>query len=267
MATFAIGDIQGCFQTLQALLKKLPWDPGRDRLWLVGDLINRGPRSLEVLRWAREQSSRLTMVLGNHELHLIARAMGLGRPKKSDTIQPILEAPESGDLIAWLRDRPLLHREGNVVMVHAGLHPAWSISEAESLAREAEAALSGPKAADLINSLYASTVPIWNPNLSGIPRLQATLKILTSIRIIAPNGSIPFQFKGPPAMAPLGYLPWFAVPTRKSAGATVVCGHWASLGLKFGTGLMALDSGCVYGRELTAVCLEDQAVFQQSMLD
>jgi bis(5'-nucleosyl)-tetraphosphatase (symmetrical) len=267
MSRYAIGDVQGCSLTLQALLKRISFDSSHSRLWLAGDLVNRGPRSLEALRWAREQSPHLTMVLGNHDLHLIARSLGVGSPKKSDSIQTILEAPDREELIAWLRSRPLLHREDDFLLVHAGLDPSWTPEEAEGLAREVEAALRGPQVGDLLAGLYDKNPARWDPRLTGLPRLQLAMKICSSIRICGPDGTIPFAFNGSPDLAPPGYVPWFAHPRRKSSETTVICGHWAALGLKLAPNLLALDSGCVYGRELSAVRLEDRAVFQEPKAD
>jgi len=262
MSTYAIGDIQGCFKTLQKLIEKIPFDDGRDRIWLAGDLVNRGPRSLEVLRWAKSRGSRLRLVLGNHDLHLIARSLGLAKPKKSETIQDVLDAPDRDELIEWLRGQPLLVREGQVAMVHGGLDPSWSLNEAEALAGEISETLRGPVGPQLLKGLSGELPSKWDPRLKGLERLQLALKIFTSIRICRPDGTFAFPFSGTPQMAPLGYFPWFQIPGRKSAGATVVFGHWAALGLKIESGIIALDSGCVWGRELSAVRLEDQALFQ-----
>jgi len=267
MSTYAIGDIQGCYRTLQKLLEQIPYDPGRDRLWLAGDLVNRGPSSLEVLRWAKGCGSRLRLVLGNHDLHLIARAFGIGKAKKSETIQDVLAAPDREELIEWLRAQPILIREGQVAMMHGGLDPSWSLNEAETLAGEISECLRGAQGIQLLQGMSDPLPPKWDPNLRGIARLQLALKIFTSIRICRLDGTFAFPFSGTPQMAPLGYFPWFQIPGRKSAGATVVFGHWAALGLKIEPGIIALDSGCVWGRELSAVRLEDQAVFQQSKVD
>lgn len=265
MSTYAIGDIQGCFLTLQKLLKRIAFDPRRDRLWLVGDLVNRGPRSLEVLRWAQGLGDRIVAVLGNHDLHLLARAAGVTRPKRRDNLENILQALDREALLDWLRQLPLYHREGNLALVHGGLHPAWSLEEAETLAREAETALRGRKSKDALASIYTGRPEGWDPQSSGIPRLQAILHILTRIRICRPDGRLDFEFKGEPETAPKGYLPWYEIPHRRTA--TVVFGHWAALGLRLMPDVLALDSGCVWGRELTALRLEDRKVFQEPCID
>lgn len=261
MAVYAVGDIQGCYAPLQKLLAKLPFDPERDRLWTVGDLVNRGPDSLGVLRWAL-RCDYLTTVLGNHDIHLLMRSWGLAKAKRRDTLEDVLEAPDCQVLLAWLRQRPLLYREGNVLLFHGGLHPSWSVEEAEDLAREVEDTLRSDRAQELL-SLPESKIPErWDGKLSGLPRLRLALRIFTTLRIFGPGGDMAFNFSGSPALAPVGYLPWFAVPGRKAQGQTLVFGHWASLGLKLAPGFFALDSGCVWGRELTAVRLTDQAIFQ-----
>ncbi len=273
-ATYAIGDVQGCYRTLRRLLRRLPFDPARDRLWLAGDLVNRGPRSLDVLRWAREERARLgarfRLVLGNHDLHLVARSLGVRPSKRSDTLEPVLEAADGPALVRWLRHRPLLYREGRPgnerVLVHAALHPAWSTRQAEALARAVEGRLAGPRAGALLASLGDGAVA-WRRKLNRERRLQAALYAFTLMRACGRDGRPCRGFSGPPEDAPRGCLPWFAVPGRRSARATVVCGHWAALGLQVSRGLVALDSGCVWGRRLSAVRLEDRAVFQEAMAD
>lgn len=263
MATYAIGDVHGCFETLKRLLRRIAFDPREDGLWLVGDLVNRGPRSLDVLRWAAEQDGRIVTVLGNHDLHLLARAAGVSGPKKRDTLDPILEAPDCGDLLAWLRSRPLVHREGETLMVHAGLFPDWTPAEAERLAREVEERLRGEKAPKLLAAIDQKTSERWKDSLSGHERARAALAGFARLRTLEEDGRMCADFSGPPALAPKGCRPWYAFPGRKSAGATVVFGHWAALGLKLGDGIAALDTGCAWGRELTALRLDDWRLFQE----
>jgi bis(5'-nucleosyl)-tetraphosphatase (symmetrical) len=266
MAVYAIGDIQGCFRTLQRLLARIRFDPARDRLWLVGDLVNRGPRSLQVLRWARGLGDRATIVLGNHDLHLIGSALGVRRAKRRDTLEPVLDAPDCDELVDWLLQRPLLHREGAYVLVHAGLLPSWSLSQAETLAREAETALrQAPK--KTIEALRTRTPVHWRQGLSPRARVRIALDSFTTLRTCSRSGRPCADFSGAPEAAPRGCRPWFEIPGRRSAAATVVCGHWAALGLRIQTGLLALDTGCVWGRVLTAVRLEDRAVFQEPLAD
>lgn len=263
MATYAIGDIHGCFKTLTRLLRRIAFDPREDRLWLVGDLVNRGPRSLEVLRWAVEQDGRLVAVLGNHDLHLLARAAGVSGARKRDTLDEILEAPDRDDLLAWLGGRPLSHREGETLMVHAGLFPEWAPAEAERLAREVEERLQGEKGVKLLASIDQKTAERWKEGLSGHERARAALAGFARLRTLHEDGRMCSDFSGPPAAAPKGCRPWYAVPGRKSAGITVVFGHWAALGLKVGDGVAGLDTGCAWGRELTALRLDDWRLFQE----
>jgi bis(5'-nucleosyl)-tetraphosphatase (symmetrical) len=267
MALYAIGDIQGCFVTLQRLLERIGLDAGQDRLWLVGDLANRGPRSLEVLRWARALGDRLTLVLGNHDLHLIGRALRLRAPKRSDTLEAVLSSPDCRELIDWLRQRPLLHRDGPYVLVHAGLLPEWTLDEAESLAREAEDALRGDAVQEAFDALRGDGAARWSGTLDGVQRLRVVLRALTRLRTWSADGRACRGFSGPPEQAPEGCVPWFEVPDRRSQDAVIVCGHWAALGLRIQPGLIALDTGCVWGGSLTAVRLEDRAVFQEPFAD
>lgn len=263
MATYAIGDVHGCFDTLQRLLRKVGYDPGRDRLWFVGDLINRGPGSLAMLRWGAEQGDRIVVVLGNHDLHLLARAAGVSGAKRRDTLEEILEAPDRDDLVAWLQGRPLVHREWEILLVHAGLFPEWTAAQAESLAREVEARLRGDKAAKLLVAAEQKAPVRWKESLSGLERAQVALAGFARLRTLEADGRMCAEFSGPPALAPKGCRPWFDVPGRKSAGATVIFGHWAALGLKIGKGIAALDSGAAWGRELTALRLDDWRIFQE----
>jgi bis(5'-nucleosyl)-tetraphosphatase (symmetrical) len=268
MATFAIGDIQGCFQTLTGLLKRIRIDPKVDRLWVVGDLVNRGPHSLEVLRWASSLGERLTAVLGNHDLHLLALAAGIREPKARDTLNQILEAPDREDLLGWLASRPLLHCEGPLVLVHAGLLPAWSPSQARRLAGEVESKLRGEQRTRALKSMFEARAPLsWDDKLSGPARLRVITNALTRMRTCTPEGRMCLDYKGPPNAAPAGCTPWFDVPGRSSRSATIVCGHWADLGLRVEEGLYALDTGCVWGGSLTAIRLEDGEIFQEQLSD
>jgi len=262
MATYAIGDIQGCYLSLQSLLKKISFSPNQDRLWLVGDLVNRGPRSLEVLRWAQSLGDRVVAVLGNHDLHLLARAAGVSSAKRSDTLEEVLQAKDRDSLLDWLRSRPLLHREGDRLLIHAGLLPQWTPTEAEALAAEIHAKLQGASSEKFLASLGEKNSAPWSPDLKGLERRRAAAMVLTRLRICDAKGHPAYPFTGVPEMIPPGYFPWFEVPERKSAGVTIFCGHWASLGLKVKKNLVALDSGCVWRRELSAYRLEDGGVFQ-----
>jgi bis(5'-nucleosyl)-tetraphosphatase (symmetrical) len=263
MATWAIGDIQGCHTTLRRLLERLRFDGGDDRLWLVGDLVNRGPGSLAVLRWARALGDRATVVLGNHDLHLLARGLGAAAAKPTDTLDEVLAAPDRDELLGWLRERPLLHREGELVLAHAGLLPEWTVEEAETQARDVERALRGPAATELLARPRRHAPRRWLSGLDELPRRQLALLALTRLRTLTLHGEPEFEFTGPPDGAPAGHIPWFRMPGRRSAEATIVFGHWAALGLQLEPRHLALDSACVWGGALTAVRLDDRTVVQE----
>jgi len=263
MATLAIGDIQGCYDSFRQLLELCAFDPARDRLWLVGDLVNRGPRSLETLRYVRDLGPAAVTVLGNHDLYLLMVAFGGARKRgKDDTIQPILDAPDGQELLHWLRRQPLCHTEGNFCMVHAGLLPPWTAAQARALAGEVEAVLRGPNFVDLLNNMWGSEPAAWSDDLRGWDRLRVVVNAMTRMRFCTPRGEMEFHTKGELAKAPAGHLPWFEVPDRQSAATVLVTGHWSALGLKLTPNLLALDSGCLWGGHLTAVRLEDRQVFQ-----
>jgi bis(5'-nucleosyl)-tetraphosphatase (symmetrical) len=262
LATYAIGDIQGCFASFEALLERCAFDHAHDRLWLVGDLVNRGPRSLEALRFVRDLGSAAITVLGNHDLYLLMLAEGFGKRGKDDTLNEILIAPDRDELLDWLRRQPLCHIEGDFCMVHAGLLPQWTVAEARLLAIEVEQALVAPNYRKFMANMWGSEPASWRDDLEGWPRLRVIVNAMTRMRFCSPEGVMEFRTKGELADAPTGYLPWFQVPGRRSADAVLVTGHWSALGLKIEPNLLALDSGCLWGRHLTAVRLEDRAVFQ-----
>jgi len=262
MATYAIGDIQGCFGTFRRLLDRIEFDGEHDRLLLVGDLVNRGPKSLEVLRWAMRNERCVATVLGNHDLHLIARALGVAARKKRDTVDDVLEARDRDDLIDWLRTRPLAHRENGHLLVHAGILPSWSAEDAERLAAEAEEALQGREAGRILESLGEQPDHAWSERLRGLDRVRMILQVLTRLRTCTSDGIPCLDFSGPPAEAPPGCSPWFEAPNRKEKDVTVVFGHWAALGLYLGPRAIGVDTGAVWGNKLTAVRLKDRAVFQ-----
>jgi bis(5'-nucleosyl)-tetraphosphatase (symmetrical) len=266
MSTYVIGDIHGCFLTLERLLDKIEFSH-HDRLWLVGDLVNRGPRSLEVLRWARNLSGQVLTVLGNHDVHLLKTAFNLASPSKQAVFSSLLAAEDSATLLNWLRHRPLIHVEGPYVLVHAGLLPEWSIEEAERYGREVEAVLRGPEAAELLKRLPRKELPVWTKDLTGMEKHAIALKVMTELRTIGLGGRVRFDFTGPLHELPKGAMPWFSVSSRKSQSHTILFGHWAALGFYRAPGIVALDSGCAWGGTLTAVRLEDQAVFQQENVE
>lgn len=262
MATYAIGDIQGCYAPLRRLLRRIRFDPAADRLWLVGDLVNRGPQSRDVLHWATDHGDRVRMVLGNHDLHLIARYDGVSGRKKRDTLDQVLEAPDAGELVDWLARQPFIVREENWVMVHAALHPSWSLEDAERLAREASAALKGERKRTL-RGVFAHRPSRWDPKHGRKKRLQLALSVLTRLRIMNRDGVMQHGFSGGPRDIPDGCVPWFEMPTRRTSSATVLFGHWAALGLYVSPRYVGLDTGCVWGKALTAMRLEDRKIFQE----
>ena len=263
MATYAIGDVQGCYDSLQRLLALCDFDPARDRLWMVGDLVNRGPRSLETLRFFRSLGPAALTVLGNHDLYLLMVAEGGARFRgKDDTLEEIFAAPDCGELLDWLRRQPLCHSEGGYCLVHAGLLPQWTAARARELAREVEAALQGPDFHEFIMNLWGSEPASWADDLTGWGRLRVVVNAMTRMRFCSADGVMNLKAKGTVADAPPGLLPWFAVPGRRSADAVLVTGHWSALGLQITPNLLSLDSGCRWGRHLTAVRLEDRRVFQ-----
>lgn len=263
MARYAIGDVQGCHDELCALLEKINFDPAADRLWFVGDLVNRGPKSLETLRLIRSLGRAAIAVLGNHDLYLLKLAYSdAGTRKRRDTVQSVLDAPDRAVLIDWLRQRPLMHLEGDLALVHAGLLPCWTATEARALAAEVETALAGEHCAAFLQHLWGNLPNAWNDALDGHDRLRVIVNAMTRMRFCSLAGAMEFDAKGGPDKAPPDHLPWFAHPGRCSGDTTVVCGHWSALGLRMEPRLLALDTGCVWGERLTAVRLEDRRVFQ-----
>jgi bis(5'-nucleosyl)-tetraphosphatase (symmetrical) len=261
MPTYAIGDVQGCFDELLDLLEVFRFDRAKDRLWFVGDLVNRGPASLATLRFVRDLGERALVVLGNHDLHLLALAEGCATGRKDDTLEEVLAAPDRDDLLDWLRRRPMMHMAGAHTVVHAGLLPQWDVSKARSLAEEVETELR-LRHRKFLASLYGSRPDRWAEDLRGIDRLRVIVNAMTRLRFCTAQGVMEFETKGEVTQAPNGYLPWFDVPGRKSADAIVICGHWSALGLRLAPNLLALDSGCVWGGQLSAVRLEDRRLYQ-----
>jgi bis(5'-nucleosyl)-tetraphosphatase (symmetrical) len=258
MATYAIGDVQGCFDELQQLLDAFKFEKARDVLWFVGDLVNRGPKSLEVLRFVRSLGDRAITVLGNHDLHLVTQHEGIERRRKDDTFQDVLQAKDAPDLVSWLCRRPLLHIDGAYAMVHAGLLPQWPIKKARGLAREVEVALAAPDYREFLAHMYGGAPDRWSDSLAGWDRLRVIVNAMTRMRFCAPDGRMEFRAKGkePPA----GYLPWFQA--RRKEKQTIVFGHWSALGLHLADGFAGLDCGCVWGGSLAGLRLEDRKLFQ-----
>lgn len=264
MATYAIGDLQGCYGAFCRLLEKIAFDPAHDRLWLVGDLVNRGPQSLDVLRHVRALGAAAVCVLGNHDLHLLMLAAGYSKARADDTLQAVLDAPDREELLDWLRQRPLMHQENTYVMVHAGVLPQWDIAKAAALAHEVEQALRAdlPDYHEFLANLWGSEPVRWSDELKGWPRLRVIVNACTRMRFCSLEGEMEFQAKGETTSAPAGYMPWFDVPGRLGNDHVLVTGHWSALGLRLAANHLALDTGCLWGRELTAVRLQDRAVFQ-----
>jgi bis(5'-nucleosyl)-tetraphosphatase (symmetrical) len=264
MSIYAVGDIQGCYAEFQQLLERIRFDPAQDRLWLVGDLVNRGPGSLEVLRLVKSLGDSAITVLGNHDLHLLAVAEGAAELHRTDTLDGILSAPDRGELLAWLRQQRLLYAEEDYVLVHAGLLPQWGVKQAANLAREVESALRSDDYATFLARMYGNAPQTWDDSLAGYKRLRVIVNAFTRMRICTPHGEMEFKFKGELEHIPAGFLPWFEVPERKSRKATVIFGHWSALGLKVTPNVIALDTGCLWGGPMTAMRLEDRQLFQVS---
>lgn len=260
MAVYCIGDIQGCNAELQTLLRRLSFDPARDRLWLTGDLVNRGPQSLDVLRFVKSLGDRATVVLGNHDIHLLAVWTGAAPLNKNDTLDHVLNAPDADALMEWLRRQPLMQEDTGLgyVMLHAGLYPLWTLAEAGERAREAEAALTGDNHHQLLTRMYGSEPSLWSPDLEGWDRLRFIINAFTRMRYCDSTGRLLMDYKGGPDTRPPGYLPWFQLPTRKPMppGTTLITGHWSTLGFHEQPDLMSIDTGCLWGGELTAVRLD-----------
>lgn len=266
MATYAIGDIQGCYRSLQALLAKIRHKPSADRLLLVGDLVNRGPGSLEVLRWVVEQGAAVQAVLGNHDLHLLAVASGAAEPKGKDTLDPILEAGDADGLLGWLRARPLLHVDDGIAVAHAGLYPGWPLPLAERLAGEVSRELQGPRVKDFFKNMYGGEPKRWADDLAGYDRLRFIVNAFTRMRMMHRSGEMELKWKGGAKDVPADMLPWYDMP-HAPRGVTVLFGHWSAQGLLVRDDVVGLDTGCVWGGALTAMRLEDRKIFQVEAMD
>jgi bis(5'-nucleosyl)-tetraphosphatase (symmetrical) len=261
VALWVIGDVHGCWRTLQRLLDRIGWEPARDRLWLIGDLVNKGPDSLAVLRWAARQPG-VDSILGNHDLHLLARAAGLGSPRSDDRLEEVLDSDDRVELLEWLLGRPFLHRAGDTVLVHAGLMPEWGIGEAERLAAEASARLR-----DLLPKLTATPRPVWGSDARGDDRLAAAVGIFTRVRVIRGDGTPKLGYAGALEAVPNGTRPWFEAARILREAQLVIFGHWAMMGFRRCGRAVCLDSGCVYGGSLTAIRLDGEDVVQVPLED
>jgi bis(5'-nucleosyl)-tetraphosphatase (symmetrical) len=255
VSRYAIGDVQGCCDELRALLERLGFSADRDRLWLVGDLVNRGPQSLEALRFVRALGDNAIVVLGNHDLHLLAVACGCRAARRSDTLDGILQAPDRDGLLEWLASRPLAHFEAGDLLVHAGVVPQWTVETTLAVAREVECALRhDPR--NLFDHMYGDEPDHWSAELTGSDRLRFAINVLTRIRVCTREGRINLRMKGKPPAGDSPWLPWFDLQNRCTRGTRVVFGHWSALGLVLRDDVIGLDSGCVWGGTLTAVDLD-----------
>lgn len=257
MALYAVGDVQGCYASLLALLEKLRFDARVDRLWFTGDLVNRGPQSLEVLRFVANLGESAVIALGNHDLHLLAIAAGAGRLYPNDTLAPVLAAPDREQLLAWLSSRPLLHYDPDAgcALVHAGLLPQWDIGQARALAREAEAVIAGSCAGEFFRHMYGDHPCAWHDDLAGWERLRVIVNAFTRLRFCTDDGRMDFTHDGAPGTQPQELRPWFRARARRSRGTPIVFGHWSLLGRYDADDVICVDSGCLWGRSLTAVRL------------
>lgn len=259
MATYVIGDIQGCYDPLRRLLDKAQFDPGNDRLYALGDLINRGPSSLAVVRFLRSLGDAFATVLGNHDLHFLAAAYGVRKPKKKDTLEALLNAPECEELVAWFRNWPLAIYQHDVLMVHAGVPPKWTLEQTLARAGEVEDWLRSPLIREFLTNMYGDVPPGFHESQVGVTRARTITNTLTRMRFCDANGRLDFASKGDERSGPVGMLPWFAHPNRALAGTHIAFGHWAMLyGRVRQPNVSALDTACVWGRELTMMRLEDR---------
>jgi bis(5'-nucleosyl)-tetraphosphatase (symmetrical) len=267
MATYAIGDIQGCYHAFQALLARIEFNPEIDELWLVGDLINRGKGSLEVLRWCYAHQDCLKVVLGNHDLHALVVAAGFVRAHKGDTLDALLAADDKDALLNWLRHQRLAYQAEptpgeHYLMVHAGLLPQWTAENTMCYAAEVEAMLQGEAHLDFLAHMYGNLPNRWHDDLSGIDRLRVITNAMTRLRVCTQLGEMEFQFKGELADVPQNFTPWFDVPSRATQDVQVIFGHWSALGLQQRANVYALDTGCLWGGQLTAMNLQTKEIIQ-----
>lgn len=256
MAVYCVGDVQGCDAPLGRLLAEIDFSPSRDTLFVLGDLVNRGPASAQVLRRLMALGNAVQCVLGNHDLHLLAVAAGASRTKTLDTLDHLLQAPDRPALLDWLRHQRLAIWQHDVLMVHAGVLPSWNVAQTLALAAEVETVLRGPDLSDFLQQMYGNTPDAWNDALSGVDRLRAVVNALTRLRFCTADGVMEFASKEGAGSAPPGFMPWFDVPGRQTANVTVAFGHWSTLGKLQRQDVWALDTGCVWGGCLSAAKLK-----------
>lgn len=265
MATYAIGDIQGCYKSFKQLLGEINFNTKRDSLWLAGDLVNRGKGSLDVLRYVADLGQASQSVLGNHDFHLLAVAAGVRKQRGSDTLDALLNAPDAADLLNWLRQQPLLHHDERLgyVMTHAGIPPIWKLSKAKALAAEVEHDLRFQNLPIFLGSLFGNEPLCWDDYLQGEARSRSIVNYFTRMRFCKPDGTLDFTNKHEASRAPKGYAPWFSYPSKALKEASIVFGHWAALEGRTGVKhIYALDTGCVWGNHLMAMRLDDRKKFQ-----
>ncbi|GMR09130.1 MAG: bis(5'-nucleosyl)-tetraphosphatase (symmetrical) ApaH [Gammaproteobacteria bacterium] len=257
MSTYAIGDVQGCYDELQQLLALIEFDSVRDRLWFTGDLVNRGPDSLEVLRFVKSLGDKAITVLGNHDLHLLAIAANRDRPRRKDTLDDVLNAPDRDELLNWLRQQPLMHVDNSLgfVLIHAGLPPQWDLARAQACAHEVEMVLRGENYQAYFQQMYGNQPDSWRDDLGGMDRLRFITNCFTRLRYCDQNGRYAMEEKGSPGSQAEPWQPWFRIQDRASKGANIIFGHWSTLNEVNDEGIFALDSGCLWGGQLTALQL------------
>ena len=262
MSIYAIGDIQGCAERLDALLALIHAASPDAQLIFLGDLVNRGPDSLATLRKIRGLGTRARVVLGNHDLHLLAVSLGIRKPHPADTVMEILEAHDRDELLTWLRHQSLALYEQGHLLVHAGVLPQWSTTQALALAQEVEIRLRSENWGDFLREMYGNEPTSWNDNLEGAARMRCIVNGLTRLRYCTAVGEMEFITKESPGNPMPGYMPWFRVPNRQTADTTVIFGHWSTLGLSLQDNIIGLDTGCVWGGKLTALRLSDRGLLQ-----
>jgi bis(5'-nucleosyl)-tetraphosphatase (symmetrical) len=260
MAIYAIGDIQGCFDELLLLLDKISFNEQSDQLWFVGDLVNRGAKSLETLRFVKNLGAAAITVLGNHDIHLLVTATFPERAKKKDTLNAIFTAPDKDELLDWLRHRPLFHYENGFGLLHAGLPPQWDVAQTQAMATLAEAALRGADYQTFLAQLYGNQSDVWTDDLAGIDQLRFIINCFTRMRFCDKKGRLDFENSGEIGSQPAHLFPWFTLPERKSADTQLIFGHWSALGYHTQQNCFAIDTGCIWGRELTAIRLDSDSV-------
>lgn len=261
MAIYAVGDLQGCYQELRKLTDKLNFDPALDQIWFVGDLVNRGPSSLETLRFIRSLKHSATAVLGNHDLHLLAVSEGLRKVKKKDTVTPILDAPDAAELLDWVRHRPVMYYDSSIdtAMVHAGIYPDWTLAQAQQYARELEYTLQGPSYRDFLAEMYGDTPSHWDDELIDNDRLRFITNSFTRMRFVSERMELDLLNKSGLDAIPNASLPWFRIPNRQNQSTRIVFGHWATLGFYQENNVIALDTGCVWGGQMSALQLDSDS--------